>query len=98
MLKKLRIPALLILLLLFLFSLSSLAFAPSLTFVQDATPTPGKVKPTPIPLSAQEGNTDGIVLLGALIVAIVFVPLLLHSRNWSKNRQNPTTPLDTEVS
>jgi hypothetical protein len=97
MLKKLRIPALLSLALLFLFSISSFAPTPPPT-LPDATPTPGRVKVTPIPLSAQEGKTDGIVLLSGLIVAIIIVPLLLYSRNWPKNAKSAAISPDTETS
>ena len=57
------------------------------TFPVTATlsPTPGKTKPTPaLPLS-QAGNTDRIVLIGILIVAIIITPIMLKRREWRGN-------------
>ena len=45
------------------------------------TATPGKNKPT-IPLDQQAGNSDLIVLLGFLIVAVIAIPILLKRKEW----------------
>ena len=52
---------------------------------QVTTPTPEKIKPTPASLVAQAGNSDGIVLIGILIVAIIIVPILLRRKEWRGN-------------
>ncbi len=60
---------------------------PSKRLVQKITltPTPDKIKPTPISLIAQAGNSDGIVLIGILIVGIIIVPILLRRKEWRGN-------------
>jgi hypothetical protein len=48
------------------------------------TATVGKTRPTPIPPETQAGNTNGIVLFGVLIVAIIVIPIMLQNRKWRK--------------
>jgi hypothetical protein len=48
-------------------------------------PTPGKIRPTPVPSITQAGNSDRIVLIGILIVGIIVVPILLRRKEWGGN-------------
>ena len=57
---------------------------PTLTVTQlagDITATPGKNKPG-IPLEKQAGNSDWIVAIGILIVAIIVIPIMLKRKEW----------------
>jgi len=64
----------------------SAALNPSASLAQSPTPTPLPVVLTPTPGAAQAvsevGSTDGIVLLGAIIVVIIIVPILWKRREW----------------
>jgi hypothetical protein len=64
-----------------LLALSSLASRFSVPFGQSTTPGP-KIKPTPIPLEAQAGHSDGILILGILIFIFIAVPILLRYKDW----------------
>lgn len=67
-----------ILLTLGLFALLSLAYRSTSPIFQ-TSPTPGpKIKP--IPLEAQAGNSDGILVLGILIFILIAIPILLRYR------------------
>ena len=46
------------------------------------TATPTKVKPTPVLPLSQAGNTDRIVVIGTLIVAIIIIPMVLKRKEW----------------
>ena len=48
-------------------------------FLQTASPTP-----TVTENASRIGSTDGIVLMGILIVLIVIMPILLRRKNWAK--------------
>lgn len=49
-------------------------------FFLQTTPTPEKAD------QSEVGSTDGIVVMGFLIVAIVTVPILLRRKAWSQPR------------
>jgi methylaspartate ammonia-lyase len=51
--------------------------------LQAATSTPTKTKT--VPLVAQAGNSDRIVLIGILIFGIIVVPILLQRKEWLGN-------------
>jgi hypothetical protein len=74
-----------ILLTLGLFALLSLAYRSTSPFLQ-TTPTPGP-RGKPIPLEAQAGNSDGILVLGILIFIFIAVPILL--RVWETKTSRP---------
>ena len=44
--------------------------------LQQATPTP------PAKDHSEIGSTDGIVLMGGIIVLIVFIPILINRKTW----------------
>jgi hypothetical protein len=81
--KNIRISFLLVLLT--ILALTSLALQPAAPLLQDGeTPTPQatRTKKTPQDLVIEAGNSDGIVVLGFLIVAIIFIPMFIRKRDW----------------
>jgi len=50
-------------------------------FLQTKSLTP---TPTPTAIASTVGSTDGIVLMGIVIVLIVIVPILLRRKTWAK--------------
>jgi hypothetical protein len=81
--KNIRISFLLVLLT--ILALTSLALQPAAPLLQDGeppTPQATRTKKAPQDLVIEAGNSDGIVALGFLIVAIIFIPMFIRKRDW----------------
>jgi hypothetical protein len=83
--KKLVRPAITIILSLILALLSAAVTSPAPVFplpelsgatLQQTTPTPQAKE------NSEIGSTDGIVLMGGIIVLIVFAPILINRKTW----------------
>jgi hypothetical protein len=67
----------------------SLALNRPLLLAQEATATPTLLTDTisaTVEASNDVGSTDGIMLLGVVIMLIVIIPILLRRRAWSNGR------------
>lgn len=51
----------------------------------EAEPTPANPREASIPLNLEAGNSDWIVVLAILIVAIIVIPILIQRNEWKGN-------------
>jgi hypothetical protein len=77
--------------------LSSLALTRPLQLVQDATAAPTALT-TAVTATAEArsdaGSTDGIMLMGVVIMLIVIIPILLRRQSWSNGKRKNNLPLN----
>jgi hypothetical protein len=64
-------------------AISSATLAPFNLFTATATPVATPTA-TVIPYSPPDGNTDGIVIWGTILIIIVIVAVIWHTPDWMK--------------
>ena len=91
--KKLIYPTIIIMLIIFLaVSCSTVAFSAKHPVLNDAVNAALSLQTTPTPSvekdQSEVGSTDGIVIMGGVIAAIVLIPLLLQRKAWTQGNNS----------
>ena len=72
-------------------SFTSLALSHPIQLVQEATATPTLLTAATIVATvetrADVGSTDGIMLMGVVILLIVIIPILIRRQTWSNGKR-----------